>query len=85
MHQLSASGQLWRRALQAVFMTRCTAVVAGHIVGLTLTMLVLTQGRLVRGADPDDIPDYSYVVQAGQKDWVLACSGNNFAVWEALL
>ena len=25
------------------------------------------------------------VAQAGQKDWVLACSGNNFAVWEALL
>ena len=24
-------------------------------------------------------------VQVGQKDWVLACSGHNFAVWEALL
>ena len=24
-------------------------------------------------------------LQAGQKDWVLACSGSNFAVWEALL
>ena len=25
------------------------------------------------------------LMQAGQKDWVLACSGSNFAVWEALL